>query len=64
MYALLSSIVVSFLKFLQSHRYFFTVIPKMFKLSFLFLFSPSNPPNSPFSSLCYNPLPEPIEKYF
>ena len=54
-----------FLMFLQSHKYFFTIIPKMFKLSFLFLFSPSNPPkNSPFLSLCYNPPPVPIKKYF
>ena len=30
-------------QFLQSHKYFFTVIPKMFRLSFLFLFSKSNP---------------------
>ena len=39
-----SSISGNFLMFLQSHKYFLTVTPRMFKQLFLFAFSPSKPP--------------------
>ena len=39
-----SSISGNFLIFLQSHKYFLIVAPKMFKQLVLFAFSPSKPP--------------------